>query len=889
MKDVHHLEQAQREADERRKDADCLAAELTDASAVRQSCVEEHLRLRAKLEQRQHRLSAAIDAGEQAALPAGLHDVHRESLGALDVYTADEFALKRAREKIERAIDMQIQKVEHAAGLSERVAFTSHQFQRASAERDQLSGLLADACEQLNKARGEHRSAVTSFLSAVSDWTTDLVELPLPFDEAFLSSVTEWCDKPRGPNPFATASRKAVDELTGNFAETRAYWKQLEKTQAEELDRLQTEHQDLISLEAFDEAQDARILELKTAIADAETRLDPVIDSIEDLDRRERILRNEAQAAPADESVRGTYDYSLAVERHVQSLRSRIAEAEEYLMRKQVLASEAVEQRDRAVADLGISKWVDDLNSLKIGVAHYRVALCSLWLAVECYADARMAADPAWTYVEQATAREARQKEIYNQFEQRAIASEIVRTSAGQAAGAGFDEIVQRVARGRQRLDQLRIEEKRIRQRYHDTEVAVTRVDERLRNRTVLLDGRTDQRNTAASSFLTLASTGLLQIAVPGIAGADALKSSTSLIVEVAFETVSRLTSVDAGDPAWDQHQKSMPFHFNALTQALSALGYQSSATFRDDLFVVSTGPAGRQCGLDELRQILVEDVTWRQMLLDAREREILENHLVGKVSKHLRELLHTAEEQVRQMNVELESRPMSTGMKLRFVWRLAEDAPSGAGDARHYLMQFNDAWSATERQMLGTFLHQQIQAAYQDIDGASWQESLAVALDYRQWHSFGVERYQDGIWKRLTRSSHGTGSGGEKAVALTLPHFAAAAAFYRTADPLAPRLILLDEAFAGIDADMRAKCMGLIHAFDLDFIMTSEREWGCYQTLPGMAIYHLSTRPGIDAVGLTRWVWNGRQRNLRHNTELNETGSESELRDVPVLAEGLN
>ena len=32
---------------------------------------------------------------------------------------------------------------------------------------------------------------------------------------------------------------------------------------------------------------------------------------------------------------------------------------------------------------------------------------------------------------------------------------------------------------------------------------------------------------------------------------------------------------------------------------------------------------------------------------------------------------------------------------------------------------------------------------------------------------------------------------------------------------------------------------------------MTSEREWGCYATLPGLAIYQLATRPGIDAVGI--------------------------------------
>jgi hypothetical protein len=56
---------------------------------------------------------------------------------------------------------------------------------------------------------------------------------------------------------------------------------------------------------------------------------------------------------------------------------------------------------------------------------------------------------------------------------------------------------------------------------------------------------------------------------------------------------------------------------------------------------------------------------------------------------------------------------------------------------------------------------------------------------------------------------------------------------------------------------------MGFIETFDLDFMMTSEREWGCYSTLPGIAIYQLSTRPGIDAIGLTRWVWNGNERVL--------------------------
>jgi hypothetical protein len=59
----------------------------------------------------------------------------------------------------------------------------------------------------------------------------------------------------------------------------------------------------------------------------------------------------------------------------------------------------------------------------------------------------------------------------------------------------------------------------------------------------------------------------------------------------------------------------------------------------------------------------------------------------------------------------------------------------------------------------------------------------------------------------------------------------------------------------------MRGKCMDLINVFDLDFLLTSEIEWGCYAGLPGVAIHQLSTRSGYDAVFLTRWIWNGKQR----------------------------
>jgi hypothetical protein len=68
----------------------------------------------------------------------------------------------------------------------------------------------------------------------------------------------------------------------------------------------------------------------------------------------------------------------------------------------------------------------------------------------------------------------------------------------------------------------------------------------------------------------------------------------------------------------------------------------------------------------------------------------------------------------------------------------------------------------------------------------------------------------------------------------------------------------MLDEAFAGIDQGMRGRCMKLLVDFDLDFMMTSHDEWGCYEELPGLAIYQLYRDPTLDGVGSVRFVWSG-------------------------------
>ncbi len=261
-----------------------------------------------------------------------------------------------------------------------------------------------------------------------------------------------------------------------------------------------------------------------------------------------------------------------------------------------------------------------------------------------------------------------------------------------------------------------------------------------------------------------------------------------------------------------------------------------------------------------ELREALAADLTTRQMLLAAHEREAIERYLLDEVASELHRRLREGESWVRSANEELTARPMGTGMALRFVWEEREDSAPGLAAARKQLRQLSGAWAPADRRALGDFLHEQIRRVRQEHASGGWKQHLEEALDYRRWHRFKIEQKRDGEWKRLTKRTHGTGSGGEKAVALTLPQFAAAAAHYRSV-PHAPRLILLDEAFVGVDSEMRRKCMDLLRILDLDLVMTSEREWGCYPTMPALAIYQLARREGIDAVGITRWVWNGKVR----------------------------
>ncbi|MGP4089230.1 SbcC/MukB-like Walker B domain-containing protein, partial [Streptomyces sp. KR55] len=366
-------------------------------------------------------------------------------------------------------------------------------------------------------------------------------------------------------------------------------------------------------------------------------------------------------------------------------------------------------------------------------------------------------------------------------------------------------------------------------------------------------------RAEAIAALQRFAGTGLLTVALPeaAVPPLDGGPWAATPAIALARAVEAELNSTDDSDGAWERVQKRLSEEYKKLQDALSRGGHTATARMVEDGMVVDIVYQGRRRSVPELARALVTEVAELARILSAHEREILETHLLTEVAGTLQELIGAAERQVNAMNAELQERPTSTGMKLRLVWGPSRKAPTGLAQARERLRQSADAWAPEDRAAVGEFLQAEIARRQSDDTAGSWLEVLTAALDYRAWHEFGIERHQHGTWVPAT----GPASGGERVLAVSVPLFAAASSHYATAAPDAPRLVTLDEAFAGVDDDSRAKCLGLLHAFDLDVVMTSEREWACYPQVPGIAIAQLSRVDEIAAVLVTRWEWDGTER----------------------------
>ncbi|WP_405902618.1 TIGR02680 family protein [Streptomyces sp. NBC_00656] len=594
---------------------------------------------------------------------------------------------------------------------------------------------------------------------------------------------------------------------------------------------------------------------------------------------RRRTLDAELADVPDESPLTRAHALVSAAAENVRTARTRYEGRAAEGIEAAELAERTAAELTEAAADLELPADRAGLTAVRQSLGSLATALAALWPALREQGEAARQVDD-----ERAEAAEVEQRvvdlaERAEEASREAAAADERHRTLRSTVGAAVAELQRRLAETTEAQRICETDRKNAGQRHAQADREASRAEGRIEQLEKDLAEAVDARAEAIIALQRFTTTGLVAVALPEVtvpASDDGHWAATPAIA-LARAIEYGLSSTDDTDAAWERVQRRLSEELKTLQDTLSRHGHSASARMVEDGMVVDIVYQGRERAVPELAEALATEVGELTRILSAHEREILETHLITEVAGTLQELIGAAERQVRDMNTELEDRPTSTGMRLRLVWRASRKAPSGLAQARERLRQSADAWTSDDRAAVGEFLQAQIARQQSDDGSGSWLEHLTAALDYRTWHEFGVERHQHGRWVPAT----GPASGGERVLAVSVPLFAAASSHYASAgSPHAPRLVTLDEAFAGVDDDSRAKCLGLLSAFDLDVVMTSEREWACYPQVPGIAIAQLSRIDEVAAVLVTRWEWDGTRRQRR------EDPVREALQDAPGVEE---
>ncbi len=283
----------------------------------------------------------------------------------------------------------------------------------------------------------------------------------------------------------------------------------------------------------------------------------------------------------------------------------------------------------------------------------------------------------------------------------------------------------------------------------------------------------------------------------------------------------------------------------------------------------ISAKYRGTPVKFKELIEKMSEDAQALGRILSDRDRELFEDILANTISKKIRGKIQASKRWVEKMNMLMESMQTSSGLKLSLRWKNKSAQKEEQLDTKELvelLQKDVEIMREEEVDSLSRHFRSKIEEARKitgDIGSVqSFHATMREVLDYRKWFEFKLECQKTGEKKKeLTDRVFFTFSGGEKAMAMYVPLFSAVAAKYAGARYDAPKLISLDEAFAGVDETNIRDMFRLMVEFEFNFMINSQILWGDYDTVPGLAIYQLIRPENAKFVSVIHYIWNGKMK----------------------------
>ena len=285
----------------------------------------------------------------------------------------------------------------------------------------------------------------------------------------------------------------------------------------------------------------------------------------------------------------------------------------------------------------------------------------------------------------------------------------------------------------------------------------------------------------------------------------------------------------------------------------------------------ISARYQGTNISFASLLTHLEEDIKELENLLKDGDRELFEDILANTVSRKIRGKINASVTWVQKMNSLMNAMNTSSGLRLSLRWRsktAEQEDQLDTKDLVELLKKDYRLMGEEEASRLSAHFRSKVAEARrnaQDSAGMlSFYQIMKDTLDYRKWFEFQLFCQKNGErQKELTNSVFGTFSGGEKAMSMYVPLFSAVVAKYQGGRGDAPRLVSLDEAFAGVDNKNIRDMFRLMTEFEFDFIINSQVLWGDCDTLDALAIYQLIRPENAKFVTVMPYLWNGKKKEL--------------------------
>lgn len=272
---------------------------------------------------------------------------------------------------------------------------------------------------------------------------------------------------------------------------------------------------------------------------------------------------------------------------------------------------------------------------------------------------------------------------------------------------------------------------------------------------------------------------------------------------------------------------------------------------------------------LYDLTYLLREAIEEQKLFISERERQIFEETLINTISTKITAKIYQTKIWVDQMDNLMEAMNTSSGLKfsLRWVPRKADTENQMDITSLVNILQRGSIVTEEDIDKLSRHFKEKLIQQKRDLEAngeiVNYQSIIKDILDYRQWYEFRLyfTKPLEGK-KELTDNEFFKFSGGEKAMAMYVPLFAAVNAKYNGADKKdCPRIIALDEAFAGVDENNISDMFKLLEKMNLDYVLNSQVLWGDYDTVKELAICELTRDSEDDIVVVERFQWNGKEK----------------------------